>query len=665
MSNTFNLKILGRTIEHLGTQMYKHRAPSIAELVANCYDAGAANVWIEVPEEAAYDQATSIISVRDDGEGMTSEDVQTHYLVIGRNRRSEDNGVSHGRKVMGRKGIGKLAGFGLASKVTITTWNEKSPKAVRFSMSLEQLKCSPGSVENISFPWDEVDKKVSDTKSGTLIQLSGLRHASCLEVAALSETLARRFSRTTRGEMTIHLNGVAVVDPELETVFQHPDDGSFAEDTLPSGNIVKYRYSFSKRTIKSKEMQGFAIYAHERTAQAPPFFFNVESTASGQHSTKYVTGEIKADYLDDGTDDESDLTSTDRQELDWEKEELKELKEWGDKLTRKILVQCAEQKGNELKQWVLDEPEFNERLGRLDKSVVAEVSKFLVILGQRAPQGDGRTKELADSLIRAYEFRSFHDVVDDINDAADDPTKLEELLARLHDWKVLESRAILEIVKGRLTIIERLRKMVIQNRPETPGKATDANPSRDNLHDLLADYPWLFNPEWQVFAEEKSIGKQLNEWGVTEIKEEMEAKRVDFLAFHKDEDVLVIIELKRPGHPVELEELQRLQRYQNELGRAYKNCLAVLVHEGEINIGASARKSFEASEAFILVKWSDMFKQASRFYSHYKAVLDGDVADPSFSRKQTEVLRTRSILENDTAHRGKEARSKGLGDTET
>ena len=145
----------------------------------------------------------------------------------------------------------------------------------------------------------------------------------------------------------------------------------------------------------------------------------------------------------------------------------------------------------------------------------------------------------------------------------------------------------------------------------------------------------------------------------------MEAKRVDFLAFHKDADVLVIIELKRPAHSVEFDELQRLQRYQNELGRAYKNCWAVLVHEGAINVGSSALEPFESSESFKLLKWSDIFKQASRFYSHYKAVLDGDVADPGFARKQTEVLRTRSILEADSAHRGKEARSKGVGDTET
>src|SRR5205085_8944937 len=68
-----------------------------------------------------------------------------------------------------------------------------------------------------------------------------------------------------------------------------------------------YRYTFAKTPIRSKEMQGFVIYANERTAQAPPFFFNVESTASSQHSTRYVSGEIVANYIDEGVNSESDV----------------------------------------------------------------------------------------------------------------------------------------------------------------------------------------------------------------------------------------------------------------------------------------------------------------------------------------------------------------------
>ena len=81
-----HLSVLGRTLEHLGTQMYKRRDVAIAELVANAWDACASNTRITLPE-TGYDPANSVIEIVDDGIGMTAESVQSDFLVIGRNRR--------------------------------------------------------------------------------------------------------------------------------------------------------------------------------------------------------------------------------------------------------------------------------------------------------------------------------------------------------------------------------------------------------------------------------------------------------------------------------------------------------------------------------------------------------------------------------------------------
>jgi hypothetical protein len=94
---------------------------------------------------------------------------------------------------------------------------------------------------------------------------------------------------------------------------------------------------------------------------------------------------------------------------------------------------------------------------------------------------------------------------------------------------VLESRAILEIVDGRLKIIEKFEQMVLDKVPETASST-----SLDNMHDLLAGYPWLLNPEWQVFAEERKISRWVMEKAEVDLKdkytvEEMR-QRFDFLA---------------------------------------------------------------------------------------------------------------------------------------
>ena len=79
------MAVLGRTLEHLGVQMYKQRPAALAELVANAWDADATRVWIEVPEGPVA--TTSQITITDNGSGMTPDEVADLYLVIGRNRR--------------------------------------------------------------------------------------------------------------------------------------------------------------------------------------------------------------------------------------------------------------------------------------------------------------------------------------------------------------------------------------------------------------------------------------------------------------------------------------------------------------------------------------------------------------------------------------------------
>jgi hypothetical protein len=107
---------------------------------------------------------------------------------------------------------------------------------------------------------------------------------------------------------------------------------------LEDGSEVRYFYGFSDGgPIHSPDVRGFTIYARGKTAQAPPFYFFLEGKASGHYATKYLTGAIEADFLDAGTDDESDLISTDRQEIDWEDERVELFKQWGERLTRKAL----------------------------------------------------------------------------------------------------------------------------------------------------------------------------------------------------------------------------------------------------------------------------------------------------------------------------------------
>ena len=133
------LKFHGRVIEHLGIQMYQSAVNAIAELVANAWDADATSVEIELPETVTRPDATFVI--RDDGVGMTFEECQSFYLAVGRNRRGEETEgkTARGRSVLGRKGIGKFAGFGIASLMTVETVSRATGEHTVFRLDLNVL----------------------------------------------------------------------------------------------------------------------------------------------------------------------------------------------------------------------------------------------------------------------------------------------------------------------------------------------------------------------------------------------------------------------------------------------------------------------------------------------------------------------------------------------
>ena len=123
------------TIEHLGIKMYSVLPNAIAELIANAYDAEAHTVHIKLYNN----NGDKRIAVMDDGVGMSFDEINNNFLRIGRKRRIDDDGLSPNgiRKVTGRKGLGKLAFFGIGDTIRITTC--KDGTCVKFTLSWSEL----------------------------------------------------------------------------------------------------------------------------------------------------------------------------------------------------------------------------------------------------------------------------------------------------------------------------------------------------------------------------------------------------------------------------------------------------------------------------------------------------------------------------------------------
>ena len=81
---TLRMSFDPKTIEHLGIKMYSQLPNAMAELIANAYDACSTRVEIFLNDT---DVNNMEIIVKDNGFGMTYDDINDKFLRIGRNRR--------------------------------------------------------------------------------------------------------------------------------------------------------------------------------------------------------------------------------------------------------------------------------------------------------------------------------------------------------------------------------------------------------------------------------------------------------------------------------------------------------------------------------------------------------------------------------------------------
>jgi len=171
----FEMRFDPRTIKHLGLRMYSTLSPALAEIISNAYDADAANVTVHLSEKNG---SPSEIRVVDDGIGLSFEEINEKFLVIGRDRR-EDEGDNpspkYERLPTGKKGLGKLALFGLANTITVLT--RQGGKQSEFILDWDDLNAAKGNYRPLATKLNE-DTEETDGTVITQTRLKILRQSS-------------------------------------------------------------------------------------------------------------------------------------------------------------------------------------------------------------------------------------------------------------------------------------------------------------------------------------------------------------------------------------------------------------------------------------------------------------------------------------------------------
>lgn len=187
--NNFEFHVDVNVINHLGVGLYSSTPAALTELVANAWDADANEVRITV------NPTVRSIVIEDDGHGMSADDIKKKFLKVGYSRRQQaDKGNfsdSGNRRVMGRKGIGKLAMFALANEVKISSLAIGN-EAVGLLVNVPQFKKSIE--ESKGHPLDEFEPNAFPKQKGTRIELLQVLTGLQTTEAYLRIKLARRFS---------------------------------------------------------------------------------------------------------------------------------------------------------------------------------------------------------------------------------------------------------------------------------------------------------------------------------------------------------------------------------------------------------------------------------------------------------------------------------------
>lgn len=472
------MRYAGGIVKHLGLHMYSGAVPAIAELVANAWDADAKNVEIEIPLNKPL-SVSSRISVRDDGIGMSFEDVNSLYLLVGLEKRARGEKTRAGRRVMGRKGIGKLAGFGIAHDIEVWTADtQRHLTAFRLKYDEITRGDKSGFIESYApevladrpmEPGDPIDEQ------GTLVRLSDLQIRNAINEEIFVDAMARRFAVLSHS-FVVRVNGRSVRRSDLDVALRIPRSGTRTEQ-VPGAGRVRWWAGFTEKPIKIEHARGIAVLVRGKMAQEP-FFFRLRGGAHAQVGLEYLTGEVYADFLDE----QRDLIATDRASVLWEDPAAEPLRSWGEQKVRELLNKWDEFK----KRTTQDRlpAQHQERIRHFPPRERKEISSALRRLSSIPTIEDDQLFQVSDAVIRAYENQHLVDVIREVSEAKDSPGRLAQLLTEL---RVQEAAGTAALIRARVEALESLRSL--------------SSSAEVDWKTLLRRNPWIAGADWGYLTE--------------------------------------------------------------------------------------------------------------------------------------------------------------------
>ncbi len=655
----FKLEFSNRVIEHLGIKLYQNKPTNVvAEFLSNCWDADARVVHIELTAHSADGRPTIVIT--DDGRGMTRDELTDEFLIIGRNRRTSPTELTPGGRLpMGRKGIGKLAGFGIAGTVDVVSFpnneiRKDDPEPLQrfywLRFSLKDLIAKSGTSLTGSYEpeviADGVDKEtfkqlveqnghgtaykhfirnVDAGKGGVCVFLRNTTLKKAMNVETLLQSMGRRFTVSMlRPDFVVNVNGKQITpDQALPPLhdFGFGDWNQPIEEKLTineSERSVKYWIKFVslQGADWSIENAGIGVYAHGKIAQDRPFFFDVKGK---EILSRYLYGVIEADWLDELP---SDVVSTDRRSIDWDTDDTIAFQQWGNSKISYWLEEFrkwrAQQPKKEIVSRIRAVSPKSSLTGQEEEALAELLSEVLPNLGNDEEAKDRATKSFTEAWTHAPTRLLTKSLWEKVFSSLDsDSAVFAELVENLRKSMVPEAMGLAVTMAQRIAAITVMRRMIEQDQTET------------HLQRLIETFPWLLGPRWERLTANQSIktlvmekhkpDENVGEWALTGKKAQLKPDFV-FLSDPGGREEFIVFELKGPeaGKTLQPVEYRQLRNYLDIIADVYAtssiNITGVLVGHD--------KGGFNTTDSRIIVTtWADVLLDARNLHVEYLRAL--------------------------------------------
>ena len=706
----YTMRISRRTVDKLGVKLYDRASAVVAELVANAYDADAESVRVRLPlatllgnepsarqaaeeteeqGDAASDEeaealgqngeafrleenenvtgqaggppSSEVIEVSDDGHGMDPDEAEGNFLTVGQDRRTNAaQGAlsrSKGRAVMGRKGIGKLAPFGICRCMEVlSAGGERSADGYVTSHFILDYDEIIQDTEKPYYPKRGPKDRTQSPTPGTTIRLSRFQRKRVPDQKTFLRQLARRFG-AQQSNFKIVVEDLR--DPEgKQSAEVKPIDIPVVEETridldgrpvpLEDGKTLSITgwIGMAKEGYKHEELAGVCIYARNKIV-ATTRDFGLMSGFTGENTLRsYLVGEIHAEWLDE--DSGEDLIKTDRQDILWESDRGQALRSWGHDLLKEIGSLTRKPRRENVRKRFLKLARVHERASERypDTTIIESALELANMIGGFAAEDELTDEDYVDGLCEVIlsvaphralmeAFRGFKEKIDGTA-----PT-LESLLDLFDKTRVAELASYAQIAMERVTIIEKLSEVV------------DDRASEPKLQRLISKGPWLIDPTWSVITSNQSLRTFAQRFAAfwhnrhgTNLQVDIGqgGKRPDFTAMEVS-GRLHVVEIKAPAHKFNADDFERLQNYvialrdffgqHKAFEKSFSKGWQIDLVVDEVAITNTTQREalarFEDQDEVVRRTWDDFIIRAQQANSKFLEVRDA-------SKKETERL---------------------------